>query len=244
MDLDELLQGVDERLRIYGEERHGNPNDPIDELVFIILSGQTEEYSYSKTYKAIKESLPTWEHVSGAPTDVIAESIRHGGLHNKKASYIKGALQKVEADFGELSLEGLREMSDEAASRYLESLPGISVKNARCILMYSMDRKVLPVDTHVWRICRRLGLTPQVPKPSAAQQKQLEAIIPEHLRYRLHVNMVSHGREICLTYWPKCDQCVLAEICPSCEKPDVVWGEWRKPRGAWARYAERKEDYG
>ena len=77
--------------------------------------------------------------------------------------------------FGELSLKKLEEFNNDDALKFLESLPGISVKNARCILMYSLDRKVFPVDTHVWRICRRLGLTPLVPKPTAKQQLELES---------------------------------------------------------------------
>ena len=238
----ELLREVDCRLRIYGQDRHGNLDDPLDELIFIILSDQTEEYAYVKTYKALRESSPTWEYVRREPVDSIAAAIKHGGLQNKKARYIKGALERIKADFGELSLDSLREMSDEEAILYLDSLPGVSAKNARCILMYSMNRKVFPVDTHVWRICRRLGLTPPVPKPTTAQQRDLEAIVPEEIRYSLHVNMVSHGREVCTTYWPKCEECVLADICPSCGKPDEVWGKWRKPRGVWARYADQKSE--
>ena len=119
---------MNQRLHIYGEDRHGNLDDPLDELIFIILSGQTEEYSYVRTYKALSESSPTWDYVRQQSTDEIAAVIKHGGLQNKKARYIKGALEKIEADFGELSLDGLEEMSDEEAIRYLESLPGISAK--------------------------------------------------------------------------------------------------------------------
>jgi endonuclease III len=184
--------------------------------------------------------LPTWDDVRKASEAKIADTIKYGGLQNKKAHYIKGALEKIKADFGELSLDPLDEYSDNKALRYLESLPGISVKSARCILMYSLGRKLFPVDTHVWRVCRRLGLTPAVPKPTVVQQRDLEAQVPEEMRYGLHVNLVSHGREVCLTYWPKCDKCVLADICPSYEKPDEVWGKWRKPQGAWAQYASKK----
>lgn len=240
MDKIELLMKVDHRLQKYGQNRHGNLDDPLDELVFIILSGQTEEYSYFETYEALKKEFSSWENVSEAPIARIAAAIKHGGLYNKKARYIKDALQKIKFDFDKLSLQELQNFSDEEAIRYLESLPGISAKSARCILMYSMERKVFPVDTHVWRICRRLGLTPQTPKPTTVQQRQLELIVPDTIRYSLHVNMVSHGREVCLTYWPKCDVCVLADICLSYSKPDEVWGKWRKPQGAWARYTDEK----
>lgn len=239
---DQFLVEIDRHLRKYGEKRHGNLDDPLDELVFIILSGQTEEYSYLETYEAFKRDFPTWENALEAPVASIVAAIKQGGLYNKKARYIKGALQKIKSDFGELSLDRLKAFSDEEAIRYLESLPGISTKSARCILMYSMGRKVFPVDTHVWRICRRLGLTPPIPKPTVVQQRELEVLVPETIRYSLHVNMVSHGREVCLTYWPKCDGCVLADICPSFGKPDEVWGKWRNPQGAWARYADVKRE--
>jgi endonuclease III len=160
-------------------------------------------------------------------------------LSKKKATQIKGAMRNILADTGKLSLAFLSQWDDERVEDYLTSLPGIGVKSARCIMMYSLGRKVFPVDTHAWRVCRRLGLTPQVPKPTPSMEKDLEAKIPVDLRYTLHVNLVSHGRETCTTYWPKCDKCVLADICPSKGRPDNVWGRWRKPKGFWRNYASR-----
>lgn len=236
----DFLKEVDRRLRVYGENRHGNLEDPLEELIYIILSDQTEEYSFVKTWKSFRESFPTWEKVLESSENEIAAVIRGGGLHNKKAKYIKGALEIIKSKFGELSVRKLEEFNDIDALKFLESLPGVSVKNARCILIYSLYRKVFPVDTHVWRISRRLGLTPLVPKPTVKQQLELESLIPKSLRYRLHVNMVSHGRQTCTTYWPKCKECVLGDICPSFEKADNIWGEWRKPRGVWEHYDKEK----
>lgn len=241
----DLIKEVDKRLRFYGNSRHGNPQKPIDDLVFIILSNQTEEYSYSETYEALRTKYPDWSQLLGADKDEIANAIRSGGLYNKKASQIKNALQKIWSDFGDLTLDDLRNLSDEDAITYLMSLPGISGKTARCILLYTLERKVFPVDTHVWRISRRLGLAPSTPKPTDRQRQDLEAKIPVRLRYTLHVNMVSHGRQTCTTYWPKCETCVLADICPSAGNADEIWGQWRKPRGAWANYkSDKKNDKG
>jgi endonuclease III len=236
-----LLLEVDRRLRKYGLPRHGNLDDPLEELVFILLSDQTEEYSYTRTYAALREEFPTWEALSEAEPASVANVIQLGGLQNKKARYLQASLEKIRTDFGELSLNALRNFTDEGALRYLESLPGVSAKNARCILMYSFSREVFPVDTHVWRVCRRLGLTPAVPKPSTKDQRDLEALVFPPIRYSLHVDLVAHGREVCLTYWPKCESCLLEDLCPSKDKPDDVWGRWRRPRGAWAKYSVRKD---
>lgn len=235
---------VDARLRVYGSQRHFNKADPFDELVFIILSAQTEFYSYHETWKALRQQFPTRNNLAKARVPQIAAAIKEGGLSQKKARQIKGALQKIKQDAGALSLSFLKKWSDADAKRYLVSLPGIGAKSARCIMMYSLGRKVFPVDTHVWRVSRRLGLAPAIPKPTPPLENQLEEKIPPDLRYTLHVNMVSHGRCICTPYWPKCDECTLNDLCPSAFKPDEVWGGWRKPKGHWKNFrTNKKYDY-
>jgi len=238
---EEFIGEVDRRLRVYGNNRHFNRSNPLDELIFIILSAQTESYSYLETFRALREKFPTKESLFRAGLRSIEATIRGGGLSKKKAAQIKGTLTKIYSDTGKLSLRFLSDLNDDEVEEYLTSLPGIGTKSALCVMMYSLKRQVFPVDTHVWRICRRLGLTPQVPKPTPQMEKTLEAKVPRELRYTLHVNMVSHGREICTTYWPKCDKCMLADICPSAFKPDKVWGEWRNPQGFWKNYAEQKK---
>jgi endonuclease-3 len=230
-----FIREVDSRLTAYGNSRHHNRDDVLEELVFIILSAQTESYLYRRTFEDLFEHFPTWESLLEATEDEIAAIIRRGGLARKKASQLKRALAKIKADTGALSLEFLRNLPDAEVMRYLTSLAGIGNKSAACIMMYSLGREVFPVDTHVWRVSRRLGVTPPVPKPTDAQERELESKVPQDIRYSLHVNMVSHGQQTCTTYWPKCNTCVLTDICPSSNKPDQVWGRWRKPRGVWAK---------
>lgn len=230
-----LLRKVDRRLSVYGSNRHHNRQDPLDELIFIILSAQTEWYLYRKTFRDLRRRFPTRRSLLDAPETEIVSVIRRGGLAHKKASQLKRALEKISADTGRLSLSFLHELSDDKAREYLISLPGIGNKSASCIMMYSLDRQVFPVDTHVWRIARRLGLTPKVPKPTVQQELELERKVPPSIRYSLHVNLVSHGQQICTTYWPKCSECTLNDVCPSRDKPDDVWARWRKPAGVWAK---------
>lgn len=235
---EEFVREVDRRLQVYGNNRHFNKSNPLDELIFIILSAQTEFYSYRETFQALHKKFPTKESLFRASLGNIEATIRGGGLSKKKAAQIKGALAKIYSDTGKLSLSFLTSWNDEDVEKYLTSLPGIGTKSARCVMMYSLKRQVFPVDTHVWKISRRLGMTPPIPKPTPTMEKALEAKIPKELRYTLHVNMVSHGREICTTYWPKCDQCMLTDICISAFKPDKVWGQWRKPKGFWKNYTK------
>lgn len=233
-----FFREVTRRLKAYGDSRHYNRDDALEELVFIILSAQTEAYLYRQTFEDLVSRFPTWESLLEATEEEIESVIRRGGLARKKASQLKRALEKIKADTGTLSLEFLRGLPDEEAMRYLTSLAGVGNKSAACIMMYSLARQVFPVDTHVWRVCRRLGLTPPAPKPTDAQERALESKVPPDVRYSLHVNMVSHGQQTCTTYWPKCDSCVLADICPSRDKPDQVWGRWRRPSGVWAKALE------
>jgi endonuclease III len=157
---------VAERLRRYGMPRHHNKDDPLDELVFIVLSAQTEEYAYLKTYEALRATFPEWEGLAEADVEQIVAVIRPGGLYRKKARQLQGALAKIVRDQGRPTLAFLYDLDAAAAYSYLLSLPGVSNKTAKCILMYSLRRAVLPVDTHVWRIARRLGWAPVLPSAS------------------------------------------------------------------------------
>jgi len=241
-NLRSFLFSINRKLTVYGSERHGNRVNPLEELVFIILSAQTESYLYTKTFKNLRRRFPTWKLLLAGKETEIEAAIREGGLAKKKAGQLKNALRKITADTGRPSLGFLSNLSNAEARQYLMTLPGVGLKSASCILLYSFGRSVFPVDTHVWRICRRLGLAPPVAKPSDRMQMELEALIPETLRYSLHVNLVSHGRQTCMTYWPKCEQCVLAKVCPSKKTPDLVWANFRRPSGFWAQAATSTQD--
>jgi len=233
--LDLFWRKVDRRLRVYGASRHGNFDDPLDELVYIILSAQTESYLYSRTFEALRKAFNPWDLLLSETPHRIAKIIRYGGLAHKKAAYIKRSFHKILADTGSLSLVFLRNLPDSAVRQYLTSLPGVGAKTAACVMLYSLGRPVFPVDTHIWRISRRLGVAAPFAKPTDAQERELEDTIPLSLRYRLHVNLLSHGQQTCTTYRPKCSGCVLADLCPSRGERDRVWNDWRCPRGVWAQ---------
>lgn len=201
----------------YHDFNHYNLKDPLDELLFIICSTKTGEASYRSTFRSLKETFPTHLRIAEAPAEYIARPIVSGGLSNQKAKAIRSLLDMVVEKFGEPTLEPLRMMSDKEAETFLLSLPGVGKKVARCVLMYSLGRKVFPVDTHCWRIARRLGWVRPTQKDKHCAPRDMDRLqskIPPELRYSLHVNMISLGRVICTPRAPRCDECPISVLCP------------------------------
>ena len=200
----------------YRDFNHYNLKDLLDELLFIICSTKTGEASYRSTFQSLKEAFPTHLRIAEAPAEYIARPIVSGGLSNQKAKAIRNLFDVIVEKFGEPTLEPLRKMSDEDAETFLLSLPGVGKKVARCVLMYSLARQVFPVDTHCWRIARRLGWVKPTHKDrhcAPRDMDRLQSKIPPELRYSLHVNMISLGREICTPSSPRCDECPISALC-------------------------------
>lgn len=201
----------------YHDFNHYNLKNPLDELLFIICSTKTGEASYRSTFRSLKEAFPTHYQIAEAPAEYIARPIVSGGLSNQKAKAIRELLDVIVAKFGEPTLKSLRAMSDGEAEAFLLSLPGVGKKVARCVLMYSLGRQVFPVDTHCWRITRRLGWVRPTQKDKHCAPRDMDRLqskIPPELRYSLHVNMISLGREICIPSTPHCDECPISALCP------------------------------
>lgn len=198
----------------YGSPRHHNPNDPLDDLIFIVLSRMTQEVKYLRTYRSLRERMPTWDVVCEAPADDLELVLGDAGLARVKTQHIRAILEEIRQREGSLDLSSLRTMSDDDVEKYLTTLPGVARKTAKCVMLYTLGRQVLPVDAHVWRIARRLRLVPDAPW-SEPGSRRLEEGVPGELRAGLHVNLIAHGRAICRARSPRCDQCVIADLCPS-----------------------------
>ena len=184
---------------------------PLDEFVLTILSQNTSAANYTRAFDRLQSRFQDWETVRTAPVAEIEDAIRPGGLAKIKAPRIKQALNEILERTGGLSLDFLAEMPDEEAREYLMRFDGVGIKTASCVLMFSLGRPVLPVDTHVHRISRRLGLIGSESAESA--HHTLQAMVPDELVYSFHVNVVTHGRRICKAQNPLCDACVLLPIC-------------------------------
>lgn len=183
-------------------------------MVFIILSQMTTSKSFGRVYDRLKDHVPDWARLLDLPTRSLKALIRDAGLSHQKAPRLKAIASRLKLDFGRVTLAPLTRMKDADATCYLTSLPGVGIKTAKCVLMYSLGRAVLPVDTHVWRVARRLRLIDES-TPYPAVHEALEAVVAADRRYGFHVNAVSHGRSVCTALRPRCGRCVLRRLCPS-----------------------------
>jgi DNA (cytosine-5)-methyltransferase 1 len=224
LDRDALLARIDELLEArYRSGDLGNVDDPLAETVYILLSHQTQEPVYRRLFSELRRKYPLWLDVLAAPEEELAELLQPGGLFRQRAAKLKKLLAAVEAANlergvgpaadppGDLTLDFLHAMPDAEAESFLDRLPGIGPKSARCILSYSLARATFAVDTHVHRIFVRLGLVTS--NGRKRDHDPFQEAVPEHMRKRLHVNLVHHGRNICTAQREKCGECVLVSFC-------------------------------
>lgn len=199
------------------ERNYGRPEckpnyAPLDEFILTILSQNTSSVNYARAFSNLRERFGSWEELRNADLARVEDAIRVGGLAKIKAERIKQALDEIFARRGKLSLDFLAEMSNQEARDYLMQFDGVGIKTASCVLMFSLNRPVLPVDTHVHRVAQRLGLIGRSDSAESAH-RTLQAMLPDELVYAFHVNMVTHGRRVCKARDPACDDCTLLPLC-------------------------------
>jgi endonuclease-3 len=187
--------------------------DPLSELALAFLSQATSDANSGRAFQSLLAAFATWEAVATAPVEAVADAIRPGGLANRKAPRIQAALAEIRRREGVYSLDRLHGLSTEDALAYFRDFHGVGPKTVACVLLFSMGRPVLPVDTHVHRVTRRLGLIP--PKASADRAHALlPALIPPYETYAFHVRFIRHGRRVCHAQRPDCPACPLLPLCP------------------------------
>jgi len=202
------------RLRIAYGPVSPPPQWPVlDELVATILSQNTSDSNSDAAYEELRRRFADWDAVRRAPVARIAAAIRRAGLSNRKAPRIKAILQAVYAERGELSLEFLGPMPAAEAAAYLRRFPGVGPKTAACVLLFACRKPVLPVDTHVHRVSRRLGLIGRRTDAPRAHV-ELTRIVPPRQVLQFHVQLIRLGRTICAARRPRCGDCPLADLCP------------------------------
>lgn len=200
----------------YHDFSHHNKKNPLAEALFIICSIQTNANGYHATYRALRQAYSSFSALACASQKEIEQIIVRGGLSKQKSTSLTRLMAEVIRRFGKPTLSPLRAMADNECEQALISLPGIGKKTARCVMMYSLGRAVFPVDTHCWRISRRIGWVRATRSDSYCSPRdmdRLQAKIPPELRFSLHVNMVSLGREICLPNKPHCINCPIKTYC-------------------------------
>jgi len=202
--------------RRYHDYAHRNRCNPLEELLFVLCSIQTNESLYQESFRALKKAFPRFSLLARANEEQLAAVLARGGLSHQKARAITGIARKIIGAFGYLTLAPLKRLAAPDCEAFLTSLPGVGKKTARCVMMYSLRMSVFPVDTHCWRICRRLGWVRPTRKNKSCSPRdmdRLQATIPPQLRFGLHVNMVSLGREVCTPSSPRCSSCLILRYC-------------------------------
>jgi len=197
----------------YGSRKWQPDRDPIDVLIGTILSQNTSDTNSGRAFASLKASFNSWEAVASAPVEHIAQVIKSGGLSQVKAVRIKQVLGQIESEQGRITLDFLKPKTMTEARDYLMRLPGVGHKTASCVLLFSLGKSSLPVDTHIFRVAKRLGLIGSrvsIEKAHSLLQKQ----IPPSKVYQFHVHMIEHGRRICGARQPRCNECVLRGMCP------------------------------
>ncbi len=199
------------------EEAYGAPGkprrDPLDELVLTILSQNTSDTNRDRGWEDLRAAFDGWEEVRDAGRDELEDAIRSAGLAGQKAAAIHAVLEGLTEERGEPSLDHLDAMDDGEALDYLTSFRGVGTKTAACVLCFALRRPVMPVDTHVHRVGRRLGLVPDDASRTGAHDVLNEQVPPE-MRYPLHIWLIRHGRAVCGARSPRCAECDLEDLCP------------------------------
>lgn len=211
MNIEEILHLLE---REYGVRRWQPNESPVSTLVGTILSQNTSDVNSRRAYNQLLSTFGSWEAVAAAPAEKIADSIRLGGLSNIKAKRIKLTLQQIIERQGSLDLAWLGEFPLDEAKAWLRQLPGVGAKTAGCVLLFSLGRPALPVDTHVFRVAKRLGLIDSRTSPEKAHEL-LEGLVPPQAIYQFHLHLIEHGRRVCKAQRPHCHSCPLQKVCPS-----------------------------
>lgn len=205
---------------IYGSGiKYFHDLDPLSEMVSSLLSHRTRNAASGKAFRNLKEMFPSWEAVRDAPVQDVQEAIAPCTWPEQKAPRLQEVLRLVTERCGTLSLDFLTGMEVREARVWLESLPGVGPKTSAAVISFSSLRgKAMPVDSHHFRVAVRLGIIEEKLGEGRAH-RVLEDLLPAFFSaqdvYDHHQVMMKHGQKVCFYYQPHCEQCALADVCPT-----------------------------
>ncbi|MBC8179485.1 endonuclease III [candidate division KSB1 bacterium] len=213
MDLKEKAKQIMQALENkFGIPKRENVIDPLSNLVLTVLSQSTNDKNRDTAYNQLRELFPTWEDVMNGNVKKIADAIRPGGLANQKSERIKNILKWIHQEYGSLNLDNLCDMEPDQTIEKFTQLKGVGVKTISVVMMFSCGIDIFPVDTHVHRICRRMGFVPD--KASAEKTFwEMRPLVPKEKSFSLHMNFLKLGRTICYARKPRCEICPLNKLC-------------------------------
>jgi endonuclease III len=196
----------------YGVPKLQRGLDPLDVLIETILSQSTTNANSGRAFENLKRRFPTWESARRARVGSIESAIRSGGLARQKSVRIKDLLKQIYDRCGSLDLSFLKKAPLEEAKQFLASFKGVGPKTVACTLLFACNRPVFPIDVHIFRIARRLGLISEKCSDEEAHRLMGE-MIPRNRYYEVHINLIRLGRTVCRPRDPSCEQCCLVDYC-------------------------------
>lgn len=212
-DLKTLAGEVYQRLlEKYGVPEWRTPLSAMDELISTILSQNTNDRNRDIAFNRLREALPDWESVRDAPLEQVIDAIRPAGLANQKGARIQQLLCEITAERGSLDLSFLNNLTSEEAHAWLIKFKGVGPKTAAIVLQFALAKPAFPVDTHIYRVSRRIGLRPEKMNAEQAHPHLANLFLPEQYG-PAHLNLIRLGREICHPRKPECFHCPVSEIC-------------------------------
>ncbi|MBN1677837.1 MAG: endonuclease III [Candidatus Thermoplasmatota archaeon] len=198
--------------RTYGRKEVELDDDPIDTLVETILSQNTTDVNSHKAFRELKRAYPSWNRMKGESPAKVAAIIRPGGLAKIKADRILGALDFIERETGKLDLSFLGSMSPGEVDAWLARIKGVGPKTRSIVMLFSLDMPTFPVDTHIHRVAKRLGLIGSRTSREKAQE-EMARLVPSTKFYNFHINIIEHGRAVCKARKPRCTVCSISRLC-------------------------------
>ena len=186
--------------------------DPLPGLVQTLLTHNTTDPNAFAAYDRMLEKYGSWEAIHTAPKEELAATIRIAGLHNQKADRIQALLGFLKETYGEYTADALKGMEFDEAFETFGHLHGVKHKTLAVVLCFDLGKDVFAVDTHVHRLCRRLGFVPDKFDPVKTFTAMRE-LVPEGLSHQFHIHLIRHGREICHSRKPDCEACFLKAEC-------------------------------
>jgi endonuclease III len=188
--------------------------DPFQTLVVTIISQNTADTNTERAYGKLSGRFEiTPEVLAKAKISEIEDCIRVGGLYQNKARAIQTASKIILEKFGG-NLSSILSLPVEEARTNLMEMPGVGPKTADVVLLFSADKPTIPVDTHVNRVSKRLGLAPQKGDYEAIRQSLQSLYLPKDY-VSVHMLLIAHGRKTCKAQNPQCQTCPVSRVCPS-----------------------------
>jgi endonuclease-3 len=187
---------------------------PLVELLFTVLTQHTSDSNAEIAFTALRKRYPTWGVVLEADTNELADTIRSGGLANQKAPRLQAILMEILRRRGEFEIGFLGGLPLEEARTWLTTLPGVGPKTAAVTLAFALGMPAMPVDTHIYRVGKRIGLISMKTSVDDAHVT-MEAQVPPERIHSYHVQLIDHGRRTCKAIRPQCGRCALQDVCPS-----------------------------